>query len=90
MKIKKVDYQVKATNELVEKTEILLNKQKDSLILVFKSPTGSGKTIMTAKYIQKIINTLDDDLCFIWVSIGKGDLHIQSRDKLINILLVVN
>ena len=38
---------------------------------------------MTAKFIEEIIKELpDDDLCFVWVSIGKGDLHLQSKRSL--------
>ena len=83
--MKKVEYQTKAVDELIEKTEILLDNEKDSLNLVFKAPTGSGKTIMTARYIQRLVNTFEGNLCFIWVSIGKGNLHKQSRDKLVKI-----
>ncbi|MCB2289752.1 DEAD/DEAH box helicase family protein [Clostridium sp. CS001] len=82
MYVKKVDYQIKAVDSLIDITEILLDNGKDSSILVFKSPTGSGKTIMTAKYIQKAIRTFEENLCFIWMSVGKGSLHIQSKKKL--------
>jgi len=38
---------------------------------------------MTAKFIEEIIKELiNDDLCFVWVSIGKGDLHLQSKRSL--------
>lgn len=47
---------------------------------VFQAPTGSGKTLMVARFIEEIIKELpEDDLCFVWVSIGKGDLHLQSK-----------
>lgn len=82
MDIKRVDYQIIAIDELVESTEMLLKNGRENSILVFKSPTGSGKTIMTAKYIQRVINEFEDDICFVWVSVGKGNLHIQSQKKL--------
>ena len=51
--------------------------------MCFSAPTGSGKTLMTAKFIEEIIKELpNDDLCFVWVSIGKGDLHLQSKHSL--------
>jgi len=38
---------------------------------------------MTAKFIEEIIKDLpNEDLCFVWVSIGKGDLHLQSKRSL--------
>lgn len=82
MYIKKVGYQEEKVNELLDWTNILLNNDMDSSLLVFKAPTGSGKTIMVSQYIQKVCNTFDDDICFVWLSLGKGDLHIQSKKKL--------
>ena len=38
---------------------------------------------MTAKFIEEIIKELpDEDLCFVWVTIGKGNLHLQSKHAL--------
>jgi len=54
MVLKEVDYQIRAVNELYNKTEQLLNNGEDMSLLIFKAPTGSGKTIMTANYIQKL------------------------------------
>jgi type III restriction enzyme len=82
MVLKEVDYQIRAVNELYNKTEQLLNNGEDMSLLIFKAPTGSGKTIMTANYIQKLCNYLEEDLCFVWVSVGKGELHVQSKKKL--------
>lgn len=82
MYIKKVGYQEEKVNELLDWTNILLNNGMDSSLLVFKAPTGSGKTIMVSQYIQKVCNNFDDDICFVWLSLGKGDLHIQSKKKL--------
>ena len=42
--IKEKDYQTKAVNELVEKTISLLRCSGDRKKLVFKAPTGAGKT----------------------------------------------
>lgn len=64
--------------------EKLLRRTKDFLLedgnetIVFQSPTGSGKTFMATKYINSLIKEVQDDLCFLWVSIGKGELHKQS------------
>ena len=76
-------YQEKAVDELVVTIKTLLEKEGQKKVCVFRAPTGSGKTIMTAKFIEEIIKELsDDDLCFVWVSIGKGDLHLQSKRSL--------
>lgn len=77
------DYQVTAIDQLVKSVSELLAKNATNKVCVFQSPTGSGKTIMVAKFIEEIIKELpDSDFCFLWVSIGKGDLHKQSKKSL--------
>ncbi len=79
-------YQQIAIDELIKSVGELLCKDSQNKICVFQSPTGSGKTVMVAKFIEGIIKDLPDiDLCFIWVSIGKGELHKQSKNSLDNI-----
>lgn len=83
MNIELKPYQEKAVGELVATVKTLLEKEGQKKVCVFQAPTGSGKTIMTAKFIEEIIKELiDEDLCFVWVSIGKGDLHLQSKRSL--------
>ena len=79
MKLKQ--YQKEAVKELLEKAKKLLQKNKNKSI-VFKSPTGSGKTVMIAEFLRQICNLKDfkDTLSFIWTAPRK--LHIQSKDKL--------
>ena len=72
------DYQRTAINQLLQFTNIYLTTPKNETI-VFQAPTGSGKTITIARYIQDIAEESDEDLCFLWISIGKGDLHRQSQ-----------
>lgn len=76
------NFQEKAVNELVAKCSELLNLERRQRICVFCSPTGSGKTIMTAKLIEKLTSNREEELCFVWVTIGKGELHIQSNNAL--------
>jgi type III restriction enzyme len=77
------DYQLKAIAELVKSVSDLLSKDTNNKVCVFQSPTGSGKTIMVAKFIEEIIKEHPEtDSCFLWVSIGKGDLHKQSKKSL--------
>ena len=49
-----------------------------------KSPTGSGKTIMLADVIKRVIDDKNSDIevCFIWIAVNK--LHLQSKEKLEN------
>lgn len=71
------EYQLNAINQLMKFTEMFLDTPKNETI-VFQSPTGSGKTVTMARYILELVEESDEDLCFLWISIGKGDLQIQS------------
>ncbi|WP_411681723.1 DEAD/DEAH box helicase [Clostridium thailandense] len=79
-------YQRKAVEELLTKTSKLLENSNNRKLLVFKAPTGSGKTIIVSKYIEMFSKLKDKDFCFIWISIGKGHLHEQSRNKISSLL----
>jgi type III restriction enzyme len=74
-------YQQNAIDELLAKAKKLLalggNKK-----LVFKAPTGSGKTIMMAEFLKQLVDDREvrQSLSFIWTAPHK--LHIQSREKL--------
>lgn len=72
------DYQINAIKQLLQLTNMYLETSNNEII-VFQAPTGSGKTITIARYIQDITEETDEDLCFLWISIGKGDLHRQSQ-----------
>jgi type III restriction enzyme len=83
MNINLKTYQETAVNELIAKNKALFGKEGQKKVCVFQAPTGSGKTLMVARFIEEIIKELpEDDLCFVWVSIGKGDLHLQSKRSL--------
>lgn len=79
-------YQENAIEKIIAKTNDIFqaDSKKDSSqrTIIFKAPTGSGKTFTMAEYIYQLINESKEAknkrLCFIWVSIGKGDLHKQS------------
>jgi type III restriction enzyme len=79
-------YQETAISQLVKSVFELLEKNSNNKVCVFQSPTGSGKTVMVSLFIEEIIKELSEtDLCFLWVSIGKGELHIQSKKSLVSI-----
>jgi type III restriction enzyme len=79
-------YQRKKVDELRQQTNRLLTEFGDVLnkTIVFQAPTGSGKTIMMAHYIQEYFNidAADESVCFLWLSIGKGKVHEQSKKSL--------
>ncbi|MBI4712604.1 MAG: DEAD/DEAH box helicase family protein, partial [Planctomycetes bacterium] len=74
-------YQETAITELLDKAKKLLvytgNKK-----MVFKAPTGSGKTIMMAEFLKRLVDDSEvkSPLSFIWTA--PRQLHIQSRTKL--------
>ena len=76
-----LDYQFKAVKDLNEKSNELLNFLEPAS-LVFKAPTGSGKTVMMAEFLKELVsNRLDDrELAFIWAA--PMNLHNQSKAKL--------
>lgn len=74
------NYQKKAVDSLLTQSKKLLAKDGGK-VCVFKAPTGSGKTIMVADFLQKLSDErLPLDLAFIWIS--SNDLHSQSKEKL--------
>jgi type III restriction enzyme len=88
MEKKLKDYQIRAIEGdkrlrkkgLYDLFEFFLDEGKT---IVFKAPTGSGKTFIMTKLIEKISNDITDrKICYIWASIGKGDLYRQSYDNI--------
>lgn len=83
MNISLKPYQEKAVESLVATVKELLGYDGPGEVCVFQAPTGSGKTIVMAKFIESLVKELrEDDFCFVWMSIGKGDLHLQSKHSL--------
>ena len=76
-------YQQNAIDELLTKAKKLLNLS-GSKKLIFKAPTGSGKTIMMAEFLKQLVDDREvrQSLGFIWTA--PRQLHIQSREKLEN------
>jgi len=74
-------YQENAIEELLEKAKKLL-AHSDGKKLVFKAPTGSGKTIVMAEFLKRLVDDreIKKSLSFIWTA--PRQLHIQSREKL--------
>ena len=78
-------YQEKAVKKMVEETFHLLSMGHRK-VLVLNSPTGSGKTIMSAEWLKQTMEQLPDsnlihkEYAFIWIAPQK--LHTQSLLKL--------
>jgi type III restriction enzyme len=74
-------YQEDAIDELLSKSKRLVSYAGEKK-LVFKSPTASGKTIMMAEFLKRLVDDRDvrQALSFIWTA--PRQLHLQSRDKL--------
>jgi type III restriction enzyme len=75
------NYQQTAVSKLVDRSKELLSQNGNKKI-IFKSPTGSGKTIMMGNFLFDLINDheITKPLCFIWTA--PRQLHNQSKDKL--------
>ena len=54
------------------------------LPLVFKAPTGAGKTLMMAEFLRCLDDNYQfhEDKAYIWVSFGGDESYSQSKGKL--------
>lgn len=87
--MKQIRYQQKAIDELVNKTIDLLGLRGNRHTLVFKSPTGSGKTVMASEMLMRLNQELAEradapctEVAYIWIAPNK--LHEQSYFKMKN------
>jgi len=75
--------QEKAVADIRDKANRLFEKD-GSRILVFKAPTGSGKTLMIAEWMMRLCDPVSrtdgKKFSFIWIAVNK--LHDQSHDNL--------
>lgn len=83
------DYQKKAVRELKSKLVELLNEEEDRQKLIFKAPTGAGKTVMASTLLDEVTYELPmDGACkytqVAWVWIAPNKLHQQSYKSMRN------
>ena len=80
--MRKLGFQEKAVAELIAAFKRLWMAPGDMLPIVFKSPTGSGKTFMTESFIQELSASggVPDDVAWIWITFS-DDLAMQSKAK---------
>lgn len=77
-------FQANAVEELLAKFKKLWQLSENTQ-LIFKSPTGSGKTFMMAQFINQLVTQPDwqEDIAFVWITFS-DDLAMQSRNKFQN------
>lgn len=87
--MKEIKYQQKYVRELVDKTIDLLRLTGHRKTLIFKAPTGSGKTVMASQMLANLTEELQSrgdspyqQVAFIWIAPNK--LHQQSYFKMKN------
>lgn len=80
-------YQDKAVRTLIEETDRIVKSRKKRTKLVLKAPTGAGKTIVMAEYLNKFVQEAQNKIelpykqfAFIWIA--PNQLHIQSYQKI--------
>lgn len=76
MIMKKYEFQDNAVDWLYEKTVDPLSKKT----IVMSAPTGSGKTIILIRYIDKLLES-NKNCAIVWLCPGKGNLEEQSRES---------
>lgn len=80
--MKEIEYQKKYVKRLVDTaTEILTDEDRDAGTIIFKAPTGSGKTYMVSQAMTQMVKENPNiAFAFIWISVNK--LHEQSLNSL--------
>ncbi|MFA6552751.1 MAG: DEAD/DEAH box helicase family protein, partial [Candidatus Paceibacterota bacterium] len=75
------DYQENAVVKLKREINELLDADGNK-VCIFKSPTGSGKTLIVAEFLKRLVDSRIDGkkFSFVWIAVNK--LHDQSYDKL--------
>ena len=83
------NYQEEAVDSLIQNTYKLLKRSGVRNPLIFKAPTGAGKTIMMAAFLNRLCEELSEKLdlekrkaAFVWIAPNK--LYIQSYKSLKN------
>lgn len=87
--MKQIHYQQKAVQELIDNTIDLLGLRGNRHTIVFKSPTGSGKTVMASEMLMRLNQELAErpdapttEVAFVWIA--PNSLHEQSYFKMKN------
>lgn len=78
------DFQTTAIDQLSNTFLELWKTGKYRILLVFKAPTGAGKTIVMAEFLRCLDDNYQfhEDKAYIWVSFGGDESYNQSKNKL--------
>ena len=89
MKLKQLEYRDTALKQLKNYVFELLNEPGARTKIIFKAPTGSGKTVTMACLLRDLVNELplkyeipNRDVAYIWIA--PNALHLQSYASLNN------
>ena len=80
------DFQERAVSSLLTHTYEALKNAEIQIPILLEAPTGSGKTVMMASYLERLIDELplrpglSDSVAFIWFA--PNTLHVQSFESL--------
>ena len=80
--MEQIAFQIEAVEKLIENIKALWSKPERQIPIVFKAPTGSGKTYMTEKMICDLAEQpdWDRDVAFVRLTFSE-DLAMQSKEK---------
>ncbi len=81
MIIKNLKYKEKAIVKLLATTNELLESKSNENI-IFKAPTGAGKTIIIADFLLRFVSNRNDSKTFSFIWAAPRKLHLQSKEKL--------
>ncbi len=87
MKLKELGYRDTALKQLKEYFYRLLPNSKTRNKIIFKAPTGSGKTVTMACFLRDLVNELPNkfdipnrQVAYVWIA--PNQLHLQSYKSL--------
>lgn len=76
------DYQEECSKHLIK----LVCQENSKQTINVKAPTGAGKTVILIDFIDKFLNHVSENVAFIWLCPGKGNLEEQSQKKMMQFL----
>lgn len=84
MSIHLKDFQESAINQLSLTFLDLWKTGNYKIPLIFKAPTGAGKTIMMAEFLRCLDDNYQfhEDKAYLWISFGGDESYTQSKNKL--------
>lgn len=75
-----IDFQLKASETLLERSLFYRDNPQVSNVFVLKMPTGSGKTLTDYLYVLSLFKA-DPKAVVFFTTVGQGDIHLQACSK---------